>query len=508
MDAPSKHRSNSTLTRGGLLARNTIWNLIGQGAPLLVALFAIPVLIRGLGTARFGVLTLAWMVVGYFSLFDLGLGRALTKLVAEKLGEGKENEVPALVWTALALMALLGVAGIAVAAGLCPWMVHGVLKIPAGLQTETLKTFYLLAVSIPIIISTAGLRGVLEAYQRFDLANAVRVPLGMFTFLGPLAVLPFSNSLFPVVAALVAGRLLAWGVHFLLCLRVVPALRYNMRVERAMVRPLLSFGSWMTVSNIVGPLMVYFDRFLIGAMLSITAVAYYATPYEVVTKLWLIPGALVGVLFPAFSTTLVEDRDHTARLFCRGVNYIFLALFPLALMIVTLAHEGLNLWLGAEFAQHSALVLQWLAVGVFVNSLAQIPFALVQGAGRPDITAKLHLAQLPFYFLALWWLINVYGIKGVAIAWTARVAVDTVALFAVARWLLPATAPAIGRMALTFGVALLSLGLGTLTAVLMMKVLFLAVVMIVFVPAAWLLILTDEERVFVRNRLKVIPIFN
>ena len=508
MDAPTKDRSNSTLTRGGLLARNTVWNLIGQGAPLFVALFAIPVLIRALGTARFGVLTLAWMVVGYFSLFDLGLGRALTKLVAEKLGEGKENEVPALVWTALALMALLGVAGIAVVAALSPWLVHRVLKIPVVLQPETLKAFYLLAVSIPIIISTAGLRGVLEAYQRFDMVNAVRIPLGMFTFLGPLAVLPFSNSLFPVVAVLVAGRLLAWGVHLFLCLRVVPALRYNMKVERAIVRPLLSFGSWMTVSNIVGPLMVYFDRFLIGAMLSITAVAYYATPYEVVTKLWLIPGALVGVLFPAFSTTLVEDRGRAARLFCRGVNYIFLALFPLALMIVTLAHEGLNLWLGAEFSQHSALVLQWLAVGVFVNSLAQIPFALVQGAGRPDITAKLHLAQLPFYFLALWWLINVYGIKGVAIAWTARVAVDTVALFAVARWLLPATAPAIGRIALTFGAALLSLGLGTLTAVLMIKVLFLAVIMIIFVPAAWLLILTDEERVFVRNHLKLIPIFN
>lgn len=499
---------NSTLTRGSLLARNTIWNLIGQGAPLFVALFAIPVLIRGLGTARFGVLTLAWMVVGYFSLFDLGLGRALTKLVAEKLGAGKESEVPALIWTALALMALLGVAGIAVAAGLCPWMVHRLLKIPAGLQAETLNAFYLLAVSIPIIISTAGLRGVLVAYQRFDMVNAVRIPLGMFTFLGPLAVLPFSNSLFPVVAALVAVRLLAWGVHFLLCLRVVPALRYNMRVERAMVRPLLSFGSWMTVSNIVGPLMVYFDRFLIGAMLSITAVAYYATPYEVVTKLWLIPGALVGVLFPAFATTLVEDRGRTVRLFGRGINYIILALFPLALMIVTLAHEGLNLWLGSEFAQQSALVLQWLTVGVFINSLAQIPFALVQGAGRPDITAKLHLAELPFYFLALWWMINVYGIKGVAIAWTARVTVDTVALFAVARWLLPTTAPAIGRMALTFGAALLSLSLGTLTAVLMMKVLFLAVAMIIFVPAAWLLILTDEERVFVRNGLKVIPFFN
>ena len=50
---------------------------------MLVALVAIPILVDGLGTARFGILTLAWMVVGYFSLFDLGLGRALTKLTAK-----------------------------------------------------------------------------------------------------------------------------------------------------------------------------------------------------------------------------------------------------------------------------------------------------------------------------------------------------------------------------------------------------------------------------------------
>lgn len=74
----------------------------------------------------------------------------------------------------------------------------------------------------------------------------------------------------------------------------------------------------MTVTNIVGPLMTYMDRFLIGAFISVTAVAYYATPYEVVTKFWLIPSALVGVLFPAFSTALAHDRQRAGQLFGRG----------------------------------------------------------------------------------------------------------------------------------------------------------------------------------------------
>src|SRR5213080_1256170 len=108
-----KVNNNNRLTSGRLLARNTIWNLVGSGAPMIVAVFCIPVLIRGLGTDRFGVLTLAWALIGYASLFDLGLGRALTQLVAKKLGAGEEREIPSVAWTSLLLMVVLGIVGAA-----------------------------------------------------------------------------------------------------------------------------------------------------------------------------------------------------------------------------------------------------------------------------------------------------------------------------------------------------------------------------------------------------------
>lgn len=500
MDTPKLTPSN--LASGHILARNTIWNLIGLGAPLLVALFAIPLLIKGLGTARFGVLTLSWAVVGYFSLFDLGLGRALTKLVAEKLGAGQAEEIPKLIWTALALMGMLGVIGALVAAGLSPWLVQDTLKIPQALQGETLNAFYLLALSIPIVIISTGLRGVLEAHQRFDLTNIVRIPLGIFTFIGPLIVLLFSNNLFPVVAVLVAGRFLTCGVFLVLCLRQVPALRHNIRPQGAMVRPLINFGSWMTVTNIVGPLMVYLDRFLIGAFISVTAVAYYATPYEVVTKLWLISGAVVSVLFPAFSTTLAQDRARTVRLFGRGINYIFLALFPLSLIIVTLAHEGMTVWLGAEFADNGAFVLQWLAVGVFINSIAHIPFTLVQGAGRPDLTAKMHLIELPFYLLILWWLLGVYGIKGAAVAWVVRVGIDTLILFAMAKWLLPNTRGLIWNSLLRILIALCIFIMAGYTAGLFVKWVFLVGTLIGFFVVTGLWLIAPEERRLLKDSFR------
>src|SRR6266850_6479155 len=313
--ADSHNGHNGHLTSGRLLARNTIWNLLGSGAPMLVAVFCIPILIRELGKERFGVLALAWALIGYASLFDLGLGRALTQLVARKLGAGEEREVPRLVWTSLLLMLLLGVVGTGVVVLLSPWLVHHALNVPVALQAETLHSFYLLGLSIPLVISTAGLRGLLEAHQRFGLINALRVPMGAFTFAGPLLAVPFSRSLFPVVSILFAGRLIGFAAHLLVCFRVAPELGHRIAWQRAAAGPLLRFGGWMTVTNVVGPLMVTLDRFLIGAMVSMAAVAYYATPYEIVTKLWLIPGALVGVMFPAFSTSFAQDRDRAALLY-------------------------------------------------------------------------------------------------------------------------------------------------------------------------------------------------
>jgi O-antigen/teichoic acid export membrane protein len=490
---------NVHLTSGPLLAKNTLWNLVGSGAPMVVAVFSIPILIQGLGKERFGVLTLAWALIGYASLFDLGLGRALTQLVAKKLGAGEDSEVPRLAWTSLILMLALGLSGAFVAFLLSPWLVHRALNVPAALQPETLRSFYLLGLSIPVVISTAGLRGFLEAHQRFGLINALRIPMSVYSFVGPLLVLSFSKSLFPVVAVLIAGRMIGCAAHLWLCLRVAPELRDRIAWHRPAAGPLVRFGGWMTVTNVVGPLMVTLDRFVIGALASMTAVTYYATPYEVVTKVWLLPGALMGVMFPAFSTGFAQNRERTAVLFGRSVKSLFLVLFPIMLCAVALAQDGLKLWLGAEFALHSFRVLQWLAVGVFINSLALVPFAFLQGVGRPDLTATLHLIELPLYLGLLWWSVTTRGIEGAAIAWTARVAVDAIFLFGLAKRYLPSRGPIRLQTALLPAAALLILALATLIQGPVVKGLFLLGTILCFAFVAWFRVLTPEERTLAQS---------
>lgn len=490
------------LTGGRLLARNTGLNIIGLAVPLFIAIFAQPILIKELGIDRFGVLTLVWLVIGYFSLFDFGIGRALTKFVAEKLGAGHEEEIPVLVWSSLFLMFILGIAGTVVVGLLSPWLVRRALNIPMVLHTEALYAFYLLALCIPVIITTAGIKGVLEAKQRFGFINALRIAVGGFTFLAPLLVLFFSKSLIPITAVLAAGRLLVLVLHMIFCFYVMPELRRSVALDRSAFAPLLRFGGWITVSNIVSPVMSHLDRLLVAGLVSTAAVAYYGTPYSVVTNLLVVPMAISGVMFPAFVASFEQGKERTLLLFARGFKYVFMVMFPITLLIVVFARQVLDLWLGKEFAEHSYLVMQLLTMGVFINGLAQIPFSLVQSAGRPDLTAKLHLIELPFYLIAVWCITRTFNIEGTAIVWSARAIVDGLFLFRMVRRELPQGSFGFQHAELPATLVMLVLAFGIVPKHFVINVGFVAFAMFLFLCASWFLILDKDERSIVCTFLK------
>ncbi|MHB8845075.1 MAG: flippase [Nitrospirota bacterium] len=492
------------VSSGRVLAKNTMLNLIGQLVPMIVGVVTIPILIRHLGTDRFAVITIAWMLIGYFSLFDMGLGRALTQRIAEKIGNKKYEDIPGVFWTSMALMLAFSVVGASVIAVLCAPLVRNVLKVPSWLQSETLYALYIMAASVPLVIMTAALVGVLTAYHRFDIINIIRVPMGIYSYAAPVLILPFSNNLIPIVAALMLGRVINFAVHLFVCLKIEPDLRTNVVIQRSIIKPLLRFGGWLTVSNILNPFMVYFDRFLIGSLVSITAVAYYTTPYEFITKLWIIPGALLNVLFPAFASTYAEDRSRTAALFHRAVKYQLLAIFPVVFVIIAGAHQGFTLWLGNDFADNSYQVLQWLTIGVFINCLAQVPYSFLQGIGKPDITSKLHLYELLLYIPALWIMVRSYGITGAAIAWTGRVAIDTALLFhATRRSFQPlfSVSTSTGLSAIIATICLVCIVMlpeGSLTYAILAPALLAAMM------AGWKIVLSGDERFYLLRKLSLI----
>lgn len=485
------------------LIRDTIFNLMGSVIPIIVAIITIPILIQGIGTDRFGILTIIWMFIGYFSLFDFGLGRALTQLVSKELGAGRNGDLSRIIWNTLILMLIMGFLGSIVLVVSSSLLIQYVLKISNVFKSETLKSIYLISLLIPFVTTIAGMKGLLEAYLRFDIINTIRVPVGILVYAGPVLILSFSNNLVSIICVIGLIRFLEWVTYIIYCLKIVPQLRSFQPLEWSIAKKMLKFGGWMTVTNIVSPIMVYLDRFLIGVLVSMSAVTYYTTPYEIVSKLGIITTAMIGVLFPNFSKSFLTNIKETKIFFRRGLNYIGSAMFPLMVIVIIFAPEGLNWWLGADFANNSVGILRWLSIGIFINGLANVPFAMIQAAGRPDITARLHLFELPIYLFLLYYFLDNFGLDGVAMAWTLRVTIDMLLLFMQASKMLNDN-KILPYVALIFSFSAIFVFPALLINSVILKCFFSIGFLAIHLLIVWLFVFEIREREYLLSKVKLI----
>ncbi len=394
---------------------------------MVFAILSLPSIVEGIGTEKFGVLSIAWLFLGYFSILDLGIGRATTKFIIEFNNEGLVSEIKNLVWTSILFLFFFGLVAGGSLFCLTPYIVNHLLNIPDYLVESTIESFYIIAATIPFITGVAGAKGVLEARQKFTLLNFIKIPSSILNYAIPLSLIFFTKSLTLIVLFLAATRILVFFVHVFFCFEPADRRGKTKKFEWRHVRKLMTYGGWLTVSNLVGPIMVYFDRFIIGSILTLTLLTYYSTPYEVVTKLLVIAGSATTVLFPVFTNFYLTNLDKFYDVYNKSLKGMILIIFPVTLFIACFSSDILNIWLGSNFANESSLVLQILSLGVLSNSISAIPFTSIQAFNRPDITAKIHLTELPFYLASLWFFAHHFGIAGVALAWSLRSVIDAVA---------------------------------------------------------------------------------
>ncbi len=439
---------------GRRVAKNAVWSVTGIAVPAVVALVAIPFLLGRIGLERFGLLALIWMGVGYFSLFDMGIGRALNQQIAACLAREQTDRVPALVRTGTSTLVVLGMLAAVVVALLAPWLVDAVLGIQASLRDEAVTAVLILAASLPAVLLSTGQVAVMEGFQQFRGVALVRIPLGISNFAVPALISLFSQSLAVITLSLVAARVLA-----LLALRGM--VRAQLRAlggqpvfDRSLLSGLLRFGGWITVSSLVGPVLVYFDRFFIGAIRGLEAVAYYVTPFEVLSRLSMLPQAIMAALFPALTQAIASASPDVAALAGGAGRVMLFALLPVTLCFAMFPVELLSLWLDAEFAEQGSMVVRLLAAGVMVNTLARVPFTALHSAGRADVTARIHLLEVLPYLGLLWWAIVHFGVAGAAFVWLLRATADTLLLWqAVARHV-----PALAAQAVRYSLLAVVLG--------------------------------------------------
>lgn len=405
------------------MAGNLAWTVLGLVVPTIAALVALPLLTQNLGIEKVGVLSLLWILIGYFTVFDFGIGQALTRDLARLLSENRSAEAPTPIWTAALLSAALSTLFGATLYAAAPHMANIIGAGSPDLEAESATSIRLVALSLPAVAIATSLNGTLAAFQRFELIALARIPNGAFTFLAPLFASSYSENLALAAATLPAVRALYAIFLFVLVLRTVPHLGICSFSRRASSR-LLGYGGWLSVSGMVGPAIMYIDRFILAITTSPRDVGFYAVPSDTIARIGLLAGAAQQVLFPAFSSESARDPKRALRLLQRSGEVLVSIHAPIAAGLYLFAPELLELWLGHEFSVNSSIVVQLGALALLTSALARGPFTYLASTGQARSVALLHLFEILPYVIALWYFSTKYGLVGAAAVSLSRVCLD------------------------------------------------------------------------------------
>jgi O-antigen/teichoic acid export membrane protein len=404
------------------VGRFTSYNILGSVVPLILTFVTVPLYIHLVGIERVGILSLAWLLLGYFGLFDLGLGKATAyRIAAQRNASAKERA--ATLWGALIVNIGMGVVG-----GLLLWGAGHVyfsayFKVDEALRPEILAAVPLLALSVPVVTLTGVLTGALQGREKFLETNMISALSTILFQLLPLGVaLLWGPALSGLLLAALFARALALVAMWRICRREFTS-GHSRVFERETMLALLRYGGWVSFNGLIGPILVIVDRFAIGNVLGAKLLGFYHVAFQIAKQLAIIPGSLTSALFPKLTAASPEE----SRLLGRKALLTLAATLTLPVMIgIFMMEPFLNLWVGREIGAHAAPVGRILLVGFWCNAMALVPFTHLQAAGRPRTVSIILLLQIPLYLAGLYVAMTGYGIVGCAVALAVRFGVDFV----------------------------------------------------------------------------------
>ncbi|MFJ0287748.1 flippase [Acinetobacter baumannii] len=408
------------------LIRNSVYNIAGFAIPTLVAIPALGILARQLGVEKFGLFTLAFAIVGYASIFDGGITRAVIREIA--IFRDKKEEQKKIISTASVSVLILGTIA-AILLVLFSNNLISFLKVSEDKVIDVGKAFKILGLTLPIYLLNQIWLAYLEGHEKFANLNIQRTITSIFLAVLPLLMCLIYPTLLNAVVGLLIGRIISLTITFSICKKII--IESGMIFYKETFIRMMKFGGWLTVSNIISPIMVYFDRFVVSNMIGASKVAFYSAPAEGVARLVNIPFALSRALFPKLSNS--QNKDEKKKLEKQSYILISIICLPIVIFGIFFSKFIMVTWMGLNYGNQAANVLCILLIGFYFNSLAQIPFSVLQAKGKSKTTALIHAIEIFPYLGLLFYMTYHLGLIGTAIAWSVRMGVDLILLFVLSR---------------------------------------------------------------------------
>ena len=410
------------------VAVGSVWSLASVGVTLVASLIATPFVLRGLGPEAYGVYAIVQVMIGYLAVADIGMGDASTRFAAAAFARGERHEEASALWTSLVIEAIVALPLVLVVGLFAKPIVVHAFRLPSYLENAAAAALAIAALGFLAKNAATVFNTPQMVRLRFRSVAVINTVCGVLQIGLVPVVIWMGGGLVSAVVVIAAANTLNLLLHLQQARVLLPEVTHP-APRRDLFRPMLRFGIALVVSAFVITLLTQTEKLFLARFDSARAVAYYAVAYTLATIVAIIPRAVKGALFPAFSQL---EGSAVDRLYARAVRSLSLVIAPVAVVMCLIAEPFLRIWAGAEYARYSLWPFYVLLAGNAVGALAHVPTVLLKGLGRADVIARLQILEIvPFLVSAAlftrWW-----GALGAAAAWSLRMILDTALLFRVA----------------------------------------------------------------------------
>jgi O-antigen/teichoic acid export membrane protein len=401
------------------IVKNIGSGLLAQLWSVALGLVVLPVMVRGLGADRYGLLALCFALIGFASMADLGVGRAASKYLAEDFERNECFRTQRYVNTALTVSAVMGLLGTLLLVWAAPLLIHHVFRIPANMEREATVALWLTAAGLPPLLQRILFDGVLAGHHRITLLSFGNIVANTLKAGLTVAAILMGYSLIGVVLANVLVSYLHAGVlwwftrvHFSGRVKIRPGW------DLPIAQQLLTLGTGSTLSWLMGyVLFLYTDRFLIATFLPLAFLGYYTAALDITAKQCYVSNSVSQALFPEFSGKAATDVEGLERRYLQATKALAVGATGICMLLVVFGRELLTYWISPEFGLHSSAVMSVLSLGILISCYVTIPYtAIVAGAGRPSVCARYFALAIALHVGASLLLIRPYQALGVAAA--------------------------------------------------------------------------------------------
>lgn len=402
--------------REGSILKNVTSNWAALAVNIALSFFVAPYVVASLGIVYYGVWTLLNQFTGYLWLFDLGVRESVIKYVAQYGASGEHEQLEATVNASLFLysaIAVLAMAGTAAMAFALPYAFN----IPPDSVWEARITLLLTGGSIAQGFVFNVFVGVLMGMRRYYVVSQMGV---VFSFLRTGFIVLALKSGYGIIAlgvsqfgmGLIVGLFVVWQAR-----RSLPTYRPRITVPtRAEFRRIFDYAKYVLGNNIGEKIVFSTDAIVIGAMLPVATLAYYAVAGSLVGYLRNFMAATASVLNPESSAMAARREDaRLTHLFLTASKAMVVLGLPVCVGLIVLGERFISLWMGPQFGPLSGRVLAVLAMGYFCGLPHYCISAVLYGLNRHKIMARWRAVEAALNLTLSVLLILRFGIIGAAL---------------------------------------------------------------------------------------------